>query len=131
MLMHSHLSLYFHISKRIVFPIFRNYLSFTVVLISNSLFYRLYRLNLRLFIFLPQSNPFFLFRFMILAALTILSVINWLYLLLEDCSKEHFILNHLEMSETPFNKKDPGLWSFMLHLHLQVFVLSCLDGCTP
>ncbi|MCP9265403.1 Innexin [Dirofilaria immitis] len=45
--------------------------------------------------------------FMVLAALTSLSVFNWIYLLTENCSKEHFILNHLEMSGTSFNKRDP------------------------
>ncbi|EJW83721.1 innexin family protein [Wuchereria bancrofti] len=45
--------------------------------------------------------------FMILATLTSLSVLNWIYLLTENCSKEHFILNHLEMSGTPFDKNDP------------------------
>lgn len=45
--------------------------------------------------------------FMTLTALTCASVLNWMYLLTEECSKEHFILNHLEMSETPFNKSDP------------------------
>ncbi|VDN07446.1 unnamed protein product [Thelazia callipaeda] len=45
--------------------------------------------------------------FMVLTALTSVSVINWLYLLTESCSNEHFILNHLEMSETSFDKSDP------------------------
>ncbi|VDN18157.1 unnamed protein product [Gongylonema pulchrum] len=45
--------------------------------------------------------------FMTLTALTCASILNWIYLLTEECSKEHFILNHLEMSEAPFNKTDP------------------------
>lgn len=45
--------------------------------------------------------------FVVLSAITAVSLVNWLYLLGGDCSKEHFLLNHLEMSETPFDRKDP------------------------
>ncbi|VDK72767.1 unnamed protein product [Litomosoides sigmodontis] len=45
--------------------------------------------------------------FIVLATLTSLNVLNWIYLLTENCSKEHFILNHLEMSGIPFDKSDP------------------------
>lgn len=44
--------------------------------------------------------------YVILTALTAASAGAWLYFLLGDCSKEHFLLNHLEMSETPFDKND-------------------------
>lgn len=43
--------------------------------------------------------------FAALSALTAISFIQWLYFLCGDCSKEHFLLNHLEMSETPFDKR--------------------------
>ncbi|VDD93962.1 unnamed protein product [Enterobius vermicularis] len=42
----------------------------------------------------------------ILTAFTVISFIQWLYFLCGSCSKEHFLLNHLEMSETPFDKRD-------------------------
>uniref|UniRef100_A0A0N5AKQ1 Innexin n=1 Tax=Syphacia muris TaxID=451379 RepID=A0A0N5AKQ1_9BILA len=42
----------------------------------------------------------------VLTAITIFSIFQWLYFLYGNCSKEHFLLNHLEMSETPFNKHD-------------------------
>ncbi|VDN57907.1 unnamed protein product [Dracunculus medinensis] len=44
--------------------------------------------------------------FVILAIVTVMSIINWAYLLLSSCSKEHFILNHLEMGETKLDKEN-------------------------
>uniref|UniRef100_A0A183V129 Innexin n=1 Tax=Toxocara canis TaxID=6265 RepID=A0A183V129_TOXCA len=44
--------------------------------------------------------------FAVLAAVTAISFISWLYFLSGPRFKEHFILNHLEMSEEPFDKYD-------------------------
>lgn len=44
--------------------------------------------------------------YVVLSAVTAISLINWMYLLCGECSKEHFLLNHLEMSETPFDRQD-------------------------
>ncbi|MFH4984737.1 hypothetical protein AB6A40_011446 [Gnathostoma spinigerum] len=46
--------------------------------------------------------------FVILSAVTVISLINWIYLLASKCSKERFILSHLEMCEIPFDKNTEG-----------------------
>lgn len=51
-------------------------------------------------------------RFVVLSAVTMISLLSWAYVLCSQRSKEHFILNHLEMSEAPFDKTDHGSFIF-------------------
>uniref|UniRef100_A0A914ZHS1 Innexin n=2 Tax=Parascaris univalens TaxID=6257 RepID=A0A914ZHS1_PARUN len=44
--------------------------------------------------------------FVVLSAVTTISLVSWAYVLCSQRSKEHFVLNHLEMSEAPFDKTD-------------------------
>ncbi|CAB3410047.1 unnamed protein product [Caenorhabditis bovis] len=44
--------------------------------------------------------------YLLLATFTAANLFSWLFAVFNDTFNEHFLLNHLEMCETPFNKDD-------------------------
>ncbi|KAE9415961.1 hypothetical protein Angca_005388, partial [Angiostrongylus cantonensis] len=43
--------------------------------------------------------------YVFLGTLTACNLVSWMFAMFSDTSKEHFIINHLEMCETPFDKE--------------------------
>lgn len=53
-------------------------------------------------------------RYVFLATLTACNLFSWMFAMFSETSKEHFIINHLEMCETPLNEEGTSEPLFLL-----------------